>query len=77
MMRGTTPGGTLLVPSHYLAVSSDAGESWTFVYLNPDATPEQLKRVFPDGLGDLHLPAAQKPILLPSASAPASAASAP
>jgi hypothetical protein len=77
MTRARVPEGTLLVPNHYLAVSSDNGETWTFLFLNPGATPEQLQQFFPDGIGDLHLPAAQKPILLPSASASASAASAP
>ncbi len=77
VMRARVAQGTVLLSSHYIASSRDNGASWSFIFLNPDATPDQLKLIFPDGLGDMHLPPASKPILLSSPPAPASAASAP
>jgi hypothetical protein len=75
MTRARVADGTLLSPGHYLAISENAGASWTFLYLKAGVTIDKLKFLFPDGIGDMPLPAEQKPIFIPSH--PDAAASAP
>jgi hypothetical protein len=60
----TTPRGPLFQPQHYLAISADRGRNWTFLLLAPGATPGSLRKLLPDGIGDIALPAAQKPFAL-------------
>ena len=75
LARARTPEGLVYLPQHYLAISPDRGATWSFLFLSPGVTLEKLQPLLPDGIGDMHLPAAQKPFAIPTR--PPAAASAP
>ncbi|MEP6505706.1 MAG: hypothetical protein ABJD97_20400 [Betaproteobacteria bacterium] len=75
LARSRTKDGLVYMPQHYLAISPDHGATWTFLFLSPGVTVDKLRPLLPDGIGDMRLPTAQQPLLIPTR--PASAASAP
>ena len=74
LARVRTKDGLVYMPQHYLAISSDHGGNWTFLFLSPGVTVDKLRPLLPDGLGDMSLPKAQQPLIIPARPTPAASA---
>lgn len=60
-MRATFGGKAVTSEGHWVAVSEDGGENWTFVNLERGAERERVRTLFPEAADKLRLPQAGPP----------------